>query len=54
MQLYGIKKLLNIPEYKVKEIILITAKEIYICLEAYKKKNLSAQSYREETQKRVS
>jgi len=38
MQLYGIKKLLNIPEYKVKETILITDKEAHIRLEAYKRK----------------
>lgn len=35
---YSIRKLLNIPEYKVSEIICITDKEIQIRLEPYKRK----------------
>lgn len=38
MHLYTIKRLLNIQEYKVTEIILSTPKEIHIRLEAYKRK----------------
>lgn len=38
MHIYTIKKLLNIPEYKVTEIISATSKEIHIRLEAYKRK----------------
>lgn len=38
MQLYGIKKRLNIPEYKITKIILEKAAEIYLQLEPYKKK----------------
>jgi len=37
-QLYNIKKLINIPQYKVTEIILNTEKEIHIRLEPYKRK----------------
>jgi len=37
-QLYNIKKLINIPQYKVTEIILNTEKEIHIKLEPYKRK----------------
>ena len=35
---YSIRKLLNIPEYKVTEIISLTDKEIHIRLEPYKPK----------------
>jgi len=38
MQIYTIKKLLEVPEYKVTEIISMTDTEIHIKLEAYKKK----------------
>lgn len=38
MHIYTIKKLLNIPEYKVTEIISASPKEIHIRLEAYKRK----------------
>lgn len=40
MQIYGIRKLLNIPEYKVSEIISLTDKEIHVRLEAYKRKKI--------------
>lgn len=38
MQVYAIRKLLGIPEYKVTEIISITEKEIHIKIEPYKRK----------------
>lgn len=38
MQRYSIRKRLNIPEYKITDILLETAKEIHIKLEPYKKK----------------
>jgi transposase len=38
MQVYGIKKRLNIPEYKITEIISETETEIRLRLEPYKRK----------------
>jgi transposase len=38
MQIYTIRKLLNVPEYKVTKIISVTEKEIHIRLETYKRK----------------
>lgn len=38
MHIYTIRKLLNIPEYKVIKIISVTDKEIHIRLEPYKRK----------------
>lgn len=38
MQVYSIKKRLNIPEYKITEILSETEKEMYIKLEPYKRK----------------
>lgn len=38
MQVYGIKKRLNIPEYKITEIISESETEIHLRLEPYKKK----------------
>lgn len=38
MQVYSIKKRLNIPEYKITKILLETDKEIHIKLEPYKRK----------------
>jgi len=38
MQVYGIKKRLNIPEYKITTILKETDKEIHIKLEPYKRK----------------
>lgn len=38
MRIYSIKKRLNIPEYKITDILSETAKEIHIKLEPYKKK----------------
>jgi transposase len=40
MQIYNIKKFLNIPEYRISEIILDSDKEIHIRLEPYKRKPL--------------
>lgn len=40
MHLYSIRKILNIPEYKVVEIISITDTKIHIRLEPYKRKKL--------------
>ena len=38
MQVYSIRKALNIPEYKITEIISETDKELHIRLEPYKRK----------------
>lgn len=38
MRIYSIKKRLNIPEYKITDILLEAGKEIHIKLEPYKKK----------------
>lgn len=38
MHIYTIKKIINIPEYKIIEIILINDKEIHLRLEPYKNK----------------
>lgn len=38
MQVYSIKKRLNIPEYKITEILSETEKEMHIKLEPYKRK----------------
>ena len=38
MRVYGIKKRLNIPEYKITEIISENETEIYLRLEPYKRK----------------
>ena len=38
MQIYAIRKLLTIPEYKVVEIISFTETEIHIKIEPYKRK----------------